>query len=128
MASDFNTRSLLYWLCGVLALVITVIGLVALFAPTKGADIFGLHAIAAEGKAWVRLFAARELTLGLILFALMVLKQGRIAGILLLLALVIPITDAATVYSQAGWNRHILMHAVSIPYMVVVGIALLRHK
>ena len=117
-----------YWLAAAFALIITLIGLLALFDPVRGAVLFGMPVTAAESLAWVRLTGVRDIALGLVLFALLAMKQYRIAGILLLICLVIPVVDVTTVYSQTGWSSHVLMHAGSIIFMAIVGLGLLRQE
>jgi len=127
-AATFSPKSPLYWLCGALALGIFLIGLLAIFAPRIGSVMFGMPATSSEATPWVCLAGIRDVALGLVLFAMMALKEGRTTGILLLLCIVVPITDVTTVFLRTGLTYHIFVHGSSILYMTVIGILLLRHK
>lgn len=126
MPSNPTINRLFYWIAAAFALIITLIGLLALFDSVYGSALFGMPVTTAQSLAWVRLTGVRDIALGLVLFALLAMKQNRIAGILLLICIVIPVVDVTTVYSLTGWSIHILMHAGSIVCMAIVGLGLLR--
>lgn len=123
---EFTPKSILYWLCAALALGILFFGLLALIAPRFGSAIFGMPVAAADALSWVRLAAVRDIALGLFLIAVLALKQDRTAGILILLAIVVPVTDATTVFLRNGPDYHILIHSASILFMLFLGARLLR--
>jgi len=116
--STFTAESPLYWLCGALALGITLVGLVAILAPATGSVMFGVPVTTTDALPWIRLAGIRDIALGLILFAMMALKEGRTAGILILLIIIVPVTDATTVFTRSGLSYHILIHSSAIAYML----------
>jgi hypothetical protein len=124
--NDLTPKSVLYWLSAALAIGIMSFGLLALVAPQFGSVIFGIPVTGAEALPWVRLAAIRDIALGLFLIAVLALKQGRTAGILILLAIVVPVTDATTVFLRNGPDYHILIHGASILFMLFLGARLLR--
>ena len=124
----FTPKSLLYWLCGALALGISLVGLLALFAPATGSAMFGMPVTASESLSWIRLAGIRDIALGLALFTMMARKDGRTAGILILLLLVVPIADLTTVFSRTGLSYHILIHAGGALFMAVIGALLLKSQ
>jgi Domain of unknown function (DUF4267) len=124
--ATFTPKSLLYWLSGALALGITLVGLFALIDPAKGSVMFGMPATRSESLPWVRLAGVRDIALGLILFAMLALKEGRTAGILILLAILVPITDVTTVFLHSGVSYHIFIHGSAIVFMLILGLLLLR--
>ncbi|HVW76876.1 MAG TPA: DUF4267 domain-containing protein [Alloacidobacterium sp.] len=128
MPSNIIISRLLDWIAAAFALILTLIGLIAIADPIHGSALFGMPVTAPGSLAWVRLTGVRDIALGLVLFALLGMKQNRIAGILLLICLIIPFVDVTTVYAQTGWSIHILMHGGSIIFMAIVGLGLLRRK
>ncbi len=124
--TGFTSRSPLYWLCGALALGIFLVGLLALVAPQTGSVMFGMPATTADTFPWVRLAGIRDIALGLVLFAMMALREGRTAGILILLSLVVPITDVTTVFSRTGFSYHIFIHGGAAIFMIILGTLLVR--
>jgi Domain of unknown function (DUF4267) len=126
--TTFTPKSPLYWLCGALALGITLVGLLAILAPATGSVMFGAPVTTTDALPWIRLAGIRDIALGLILFAMMALKEGRTAGILILLIIVVPVTDVNTVFMRTGFSYHILIHSSAIIYMLVLGVMLLRRR
>jgi hypothetical protein len=57
----------------------------------------------------------------------MAVKARRLAGLMLLLLVIIPIVDCATVIHITGITWHVLVHGGSAIVMVVVGVLLMRH-
>ena len=125
----FNTSSILFWISGLLAVAVFFVGLFALVAPVPGSASFGSPVTDArntQGLAWVRLMGVRDIGLALILLGLMAVKARRIIGLTLLLALIIPIVDCATVIHALGITYHVVVHGGSAILMLVLGVTLLR--
>lgn len=125
----FNTSSILFWISGLLAVAVFFVGLFALVAPVPGSASFGspvTDATNTQGLAWVRLMGVRDIGLALILLGLMAVKARRIIGLTLLLALIIPIVDCATVIHALGITYHVVVHGGSAILMVILGVLLLR--
>jgi len=127
-SASFTPKSPLYWLAGVLALGIFLVGVLAVFAPAPGSVMFGMPAATGDALPWIRLAGIRDIALGLILFATIVLKEGRTTGILILLVIVVPITDVTTVFLRTGFSFHVLIHGGGIVYMAIIGTLLLRGR
>lgn len=127
----FNTGSIPFWICGVLAGAVFLVGLYALVAPVPGSASFGSPVTDAgntQAIAWVRLMGVRDIGLAAMLFGLMAVKASRVAGLMLLLVVIIPIVDCATVIHSSGITYHILVHGGSAILMVVLGVLLVRRK
>lgn len=125
----FNRGSVLFWICGVLATAVFLVGLFALVAPVPGSASFGVPVRDAgntQAIAWTRLMGVRDIGLAVILFALMAVKAARIAGLMLLLVVIIPIVDCATVIHSTGITYHVLVHGGSAVLMVIIGTLLAR--
>lgn len=124
--STFTPRSPLYWLSGVFAIGLVLIGLLALLSPAAASIMFGIPVEGQDALLWVRLAGVRDIALGLLVIAVIVLRQPRTTGILILLATVVPITDVVTVVLHNGLSSQALLHAVAIPFMLFLGSLLLR--
>jgi len=124
--ANFTPRSPLYWLSGIFALGLVFIGLLALLSPAVASIMFGIPASAPDTLSWVRLAGVRDIALGLLLLAVIALKQGRTTGILVLLATIVPITDVITVFLHNGLSSQALLHTVAILFMLFLGSLLLR--
>lgn len=125
----FNSKSVLFWICGVMAGAVFLVGLLALAVPVPGSASFGvpvMDAANAPAVAWTRLMGVRDVALALMLFALMALRVPRIAGLLLLLVVIVPVVDCATVIHATGFTYHIFVHGGTAMLMVVTGWLLLR--
>ncbi|QNI34077.1 DUF4267 domain-containing protein [Alloacidobacterium dinghuense] len=125
---DFTPRSPFYWLSGVLAVGIFLVGLFAMLAPATGSIMFGMPAATDDALPWIRLAGVRDIALGLVLFATIALKEGRTTGLLILLIIVVPIADVMTVFLRTGVSYHILIHGGAIVYMAALGTLLLRRR
>jgi hypothetical protein len=125
---NFTAKSPLYWLCGAFALGLTLVGLLAIFTPVPASIMFGMPASTIEAIPWVRLAGIRDVALGLVFFVMMTLKQGRATGILMLLAVIVPITDAITVFLRSGLSYQIFIHGSSVIFMIIIGMLLIRSK
>jgi hypothetical protein len=127
----FNTSSVLFWLSGLLAVGVLLVGIFALVAPVPGSVSFGspvTNAGNTQALAWVRLMGVRDIGLALILLGLMAVKARRIIGLMLLLVVMIPIVDCATVIHALGITYHVLVHGGSAVLMVILGVLLMRRS
>jgi hypothetical protein len=117
------------WIDGLGLLVaagIVMVGLFALVQPIMGAALFGAPLTSAGDQRWVRIGGIRDIALGLVLTVPLLLRQRRIAGMLILFAAIIPAGDACIVFFATGVNHNMLMHASVVVYMVVLGVLFLR--
>lgn len=67
----------------------------------------------------------RDIGLAVILLALMAIKARRIAGLMLLLLVIIPIVDCVTVIHALGITYHVLVHGGSAVLMLILGVLLM---
>jgi hypothetical protein len=70
----------------------------------------------------------RDIGLALILLGLMAVKARRLIGLMLLLVVIIPIVDCATVIHVLGITYHVLVHGGSAVLMVILGVLLMRQS
>ena len=123
---NFTTKSLLYWLYAALTLGILLAGVLALFDPFTAAVLFGRPVKTVDDYTWVRLAGMRDIAIGLMFAAMLVLKEQRIAGILVLLTIVVPVGDAFTVFSARGASYQVFIHGGAAIFMAVLGLLLLK--
>ena len=128
MDPAFHAKSLRWWLTALLAAGIFFVGARFFLDPVGQMREFGLTLDSAKDLAWIWTIGIRDIALGLILAAILVMKQRRIAGVLALVSLVIPIGDGLVVLHTVGWSLHLAIHAVTAIYMAVLGGILLSEK
>jgi hypothetical protein len=124
----FTVKSPLYWLYAALTLGILLAGVLALFDPLTASVLFGRPVKTVDDYTWVRLAGTRDIAISMMFAAMLVCKEQRIAGILVLLTLVVPVGDASTVFSTRGANYQGFIHAGAAIFMAVLGILLLKRR
>jgi hypothetical protein len=125
---NFTVKSPLYWLYAALTLGILLAGVLALFDPFTASVLFGRPVKTVDNYTWVRLAGMRDIAIGLIFAAMLVLKEQRIAGILVLLTIVVPVGDAFTVFSARGVSYQAFIHGGATIFMAVLGTLLLKRR
>ena len=123
---NFTAKSPLCWLYAALTLGILLAGVLALFDPFTAAVLFGRPVKTVDDYTWVRLAGMRDIAIGLMFAAMLVLKEQRIAGILVLLTIVVPVGDAVTVLSARGVSYQVFIHGGAAIFMAVLGMLLLK--
>jgi hypothetical protein len=111
-----------------LALAIIAIGTQYVVSPRTATRSFGLP-LPEDGANiawWLRLKGVRDIASGLILLALMAWGDLRGAGIVLLVAAIIPVGDMLMILAAKGSARSAFgMHAVTAVVMVLTAIPLM---
>ena len=125
---NFTTKSLLYWLYAALTLGILLAGVLALFDPFTAAVLFGRPVKTVDDYTWVRLAGMRDIAIGLMFAAMLVFREQRTAGVLVLLTIVVPVGDAFTVFSARGPSYQVLIHGGAAIFMAVLGMLLLKRR
>ena len=111
-----------------LALAIIAIGAQYVVSPMTATRSFGLPLPenGANVAWWLRLKGVRDIASGLILLALMAWGDLRGAGIVLLVAAIIPVGDMLMILAAKGSARSAFgMHAVTAVVMVLTAIPLM---
>lgn len=124
----FTARSPLYWLYAALTLGILLVGVFAVFDPLTASVLFGRPVKTVDDYAWVRLAGMRDIAIGMIFAAMLICKEQRIAGIVVLLTIVVPVGDAFTVFSAAGASYPVFIHGGAAIFMSVLGMLLLKKR
>jgi hypothetical protein len=106
-----------------LGVMVTVVGVILLAAPDLAAALYGLPR--APEPVWQRVAGIRELTIGVLILALVVTKQLRPLGYLMLALAPIPVCDfiLALAHDQGPVA---FQHAPGGPGMIALGLLLLK--
>ena len=114
-------------LAALLASAIIVIGAQYLLAPWAATRIFGLPLPEPSINTgwWLRLKGIRDIVSGLAVFALMIWGGGRMVGIFLLVAALIPFGDMSMILAARGSRaRAFGIHGITVLAMILAGVPL----
>jgi Domain of unknown function (DUF4267) len=115
-------------LAGLIGAGITLIGVLAMWSPRNAAG-FGIPATPTDDpavRAWLRVKAGRDITLGLVLFLLMINGDAALLGWFMLVTTVSPIVDGLSVLRSGGTRAAAFgIHFATAAAMVVIGVLLL---
>ena len=125
---NFTAKFPLYWLYAALTLGILLAGVIAVFDPFIASVLFGRPVKTVDDYTWVRLAGMRDIAIGMIFAAMLVIKEQRTAGVLVLLTIVVPVGDAVTVFSARGASYQIFIHGGAAIFMAVLGMLLLKKR
>ena|ERR1700722_7480709 len=125
---NFTAKFPLYWLYAALTLGILLAGVIAVFDPFVASVLFGRPVKTVDDYTWVRLAGMRDIAIGMIFAAMLVIKEQRTAGVLVLLTIVVPVGDAFTVFSARGASYQVFIHGGAAIFMAVLGMLLLKKR
>ena len=125
---NFTAKSPLCWLYATLTLGILLAGVIAVFDPFIASVLFGRPVKTVDDYTWVRLAGMRDIAIGMIFAAMLVIKEQRTAGVLVLLTIVVPVGDAFTVFSARGASYQVFIHGGAAIFMAVLGMLLLKKR
>jgi len=122
----FNSAS--YWMTLLLAAGIIFIGARFIIAPSVGANGFGIPLSGVEDLPYGRIKGIRDIFSGLMLLPFLFLKMRRSAALALTAAIIIPANDFCIVLMTNGAKdiQHLLIHGLTVVYMIVTSILLFR--
>jgi hypothetical protein len=117
------------WLVVALALGLLLIGILFIRAPRLGAAIFGLPAPEGTALLYLPAIGLRDIAFGLFILALVRLASRRAVGVVLGLAVLIPVGDLVLVVIARGLSSpgHLLIHAASGALLAAASFLLLQH-
>lgn len=118
-------------LVSLLGLALVAIGLASFVSPEMAAVAFGVPEAASSTPAFVWAAGSRDFAIGC--FALLLVALGaehRLLGGFVLVTALVPIGDVAIVYASSGTSTlpALLLHAVSIPFLLALGASLCRQN
>lgn len=121
------SHNIAFWLCLLTGFGLIFIGARFFFAPVTAENDFGINVNTGGNYAFHFIKGARDLFSGLALTALLLARQYRALGILLLCAIVVPATDMSVVASQPAFQTAaIYPHLSAVVIAILLGIYYLR--
>jgi uncharacterized membrane protein len=118
-----------FYLAGLLAAAIIVIGCFYVVSPERMTGSFGLKPPApdADTRAWLRLKGIRDIASGLVVLTLMLTTDARTVGIALLVLAVTPFGDMSNVLRSGGSKSTAFsVHGLTCAVMLTVGLFLIH--
>jgi hypothetical protein len=122
-------HAILHILAVLMAAGIIVIGCFYLVSPGRISGSFGLKPPASDGdtRPWLRLKGIRDVASGLVVLAMMLTANSRLAGIALLVEAIIPFGDMSIILGSGGRKATaFFVHGVTCAAMLVVGLLLIH--
>ena len=131
-AASWAERSLMtdigYWLSGLIALGIVIVGTRSFLAPRAAAAAFGVPVPPdARWEAYLSVKAVRDIASGLLTAIVILNRSAHLLGWFMLVAMIIPLTDAAIVLKYGGTKTSAFgIHGATAGVMLIIsGILLL---
>jgi hypothetical protein len=125
-------ETIMHWFSvgvAVLAAVgIIVIGILYLFNPRTASQSFGLPLpeVGANIVWWLRLKGIRDVVAGMVVLALVVWREPRLLGIVLMIEAMIPVGDMSLVLMAKGSTKTALgVHGLTAVLMILAAIPLI---
>ena len=118
-----------FYLAGLIAVAVIMIGCSYLVSPDRVSGSFGLKPPAsdADTRAWLRLKGLRDVTLGLLVLTMMLAADRRSVGIALLVAAIVPFGDMSIILGSGGSkSKAFSVHGVTCAVILVVGLLLIH--
>lgn len=116
-------------LVAVLASFMLFLGLRAHLDPLGAASGFGLPDASPSILPWLHVKGGRDLGIGLMLVALLLARQRRALGLLIVASVVMPVTDATVIIGQGTSVAYALgVHGSAALYGLLLGSWLLRAR
>ena len=112
-----------YWLSGVIALGIVLVGARFFLAPHAAAVAFGVPVRPdAHWEAYLSVKAIRDIASGLLTAVIILNRSAHLLGWFMLIATIIPLTDAAIVLRHGGTRTSAFgIHGVTAGLMVIIS-------
>jgi hypothetical protein len=118
-----------FYLAGLIAVAVTMIGCSYLIFPDRVSGSFGLKPPASDPdtRAWLRLKGLRDVTFGLLVLTMMLAADRRSVGIALLVAAIVPFGDMSIILGSGGSrSKAFSVHGVTCVVILVVGLLLIH--
>ncbi len=120
------TTKFSYAIAFLLGLGMVFLGARFFFSPEVATTAFGIHFNANGDYSFHHIKGVRDIFSGLLLGALVLMKERRTLGVMLLIATIIPVSDMITVLSKSYTSvQQAIPHVVATIICSVVGILLL---
>ena len=123
------THTIAFWICLLTGLGLIFIGARFFLVPVVAEHAFGIQVNTDGNYSFHYIKGVRDLFSGLVLVALLLARQYRALGILLLCAVIIPATDMSIVASQSSFQTTALFpHLSAVIIVILLGIHYVRVK
>ena len=123
------THTIAFWICLLTGLGIIFIGIRFFLVPIDAEHAYGIQVNTGGNFAFHYIKGIRDIFSGLVLVALLLAREYRALGILLLCAVIIPATDMSIVASQTTFQTAALYpHLSAVIIAILLGIHYLRVK
>lgn len=128
-SQNWGPRSYSYWLVASLSLFMLFLGTNAFIQPEAAIQGFGLTLFHPSDTAIIYIKANRDLYIGLIIGALLLLRMRRVLIVLSILSIEMPIVDAILVLrSDGAAPASAWIHIGTVGYILVVTWILFREE
>lgn len=115
-------KNIFFYLSIATALLLVFIGGRFLLQPLAAEIGFGIHVPVGSDYSFHYIKGIRDLSFGLILLVLLLSKEYRAAGLLMLIATIIPAVDFSIVMSHPGFETdRLYAHAIAVVLCLVLG-------
>ena len=109
-------------LAAITGIGIIFIGARFFFIPVEAEHAFGIH-VTADNHSFHYIKGIRDIFSGIILLALLLAKEYRALGLMLLCAVIIPAADFLIVYHQPAYeSARLIPHLSAVIISIVLGI------
>lgn len=121
-------QSVSFWMTLLVAAGIIFIGGRFIVHPLAGADGYGIPISDVKDVPFGWIKGIRDIFSGLVLLPLLFLRMRTAAAFVLTTAIIVPATDFGIVLITNGSNdlQHLLIHGLTVVYMVVTSMLLFR--
>ena len=123
------TTKIFYAIAFLLGLGMIFLGARFFFSPEEATAAFGIRFNANGDYSFHHIKGIRDIFSGILLCALVLMKERRALGLMLFVATIIPVSDMITVLSKSyNGVQQAIPHIIAIIICSVVGISLLTAK
>ena len=116
-------------LAALVAAGVIFLGCSYLVAPERAVGSFGLKLPASDPdtRAWLRLKGIRDLGLGLLVLAMLLIADRQVVGITLLVAAIVPLGDMSIILGSGGSrSKAFFIHGATCAALLVAGLLLIH--
>ncbi|TWV99112.1 DUF4267 domain-containing protein [Chitinophaga pinensis] len=110
------------WLAALTGIGIIFIGARFFFMPETAEHAFGIH-VTADNHAFHYIKGIRDIFSGIIVLLLLLTKEYRALGLMMLAVMIIPATDFLIVWQQPDYEvARLIPHLIAVIIAIVLGV------
>ena len=118
---------MILFLAGLLGAFVSLVGLALIVSPFNAVQAFGIDPSHMADISLAPGIGVRQLVLGLIIVLLAIRRDASALGATLLLGSLIPLADFVIAGKALGYGAAI-RHLITLPFSLLLGIALVRSR